>query len=210
VDERTITGDTLFLRLKVFSYCPDVTVANWIVESEIPFDQLIFFGPAGFESYARLRFIPDPIRPGQAEADVELPDTHSSDISQARRALHRLARFTSTAEECYFCIWEGYSDIKFPPEVTDDSLVVLPHRRYALFRGPLTSIDSFEQHFGFGGPIAPPTFVWPADHRWCFARDVDPHWAGIGAEQAAINALLEDAQLDVIQVRATEPQPLYY
>ena len=33
-------------------------------------------------------------------------------------------------------------------------------------------------------PSLPPAFAWSADRSWCFARDVDSHWARIGAEQA--------------------------
>jgi hypothetical protein len=60
------------------------------------------------------------------------------------------------------------------------------------------------------GPIAPPAFVWPAVRRWCFTSDVDPHWAGIGASIAAINALVSEASLDVLPARPDERQPLYY
>jgi hypothetical protein len=191
-------------------YCPDSTAANWLVRSETPPMQLISFGPAGYESFARLRFIPDPTRPGQAEADAELSDDHPSDIAQARRALHLLARFTATPEDCFFCLWEGYSDIELPPEAMRDSLVDLPHRRYALLRGSLDDIDGWEEDLGGGAPIPPPAFVWPADRRWCFTSDVDPHWAGIGAERAAIDALVNDPELDVVPARPTEPQPSYY
>jgi hypothetical protein len=190
-------------------WCPETTAANWLVESRTPSTQLIFFGPAGYDAYARLRFIPDPTRPGQAEADVQLPHDHPSDISQARTALHQLARFTSTPEECYFCLWEGYSDVKLPPEVARGPLVDLPHRRYALLRGSLGDIDGWEEDLGGGQPIAPPAFVWPVDHGWCFASDVDPHWAGIGAEQAAVDALLDDPGLDVVAARPSDAQPLY-
>jgi len=50
-------------------------------------------------------------------------------------------------------------------------------------------------------------FVWPADHRWCFASDVDPHWAGIGAEQVAIDRLVGDPGLDVVRVQPNEIPP---
>jgi hypothetical protein len=169
---------------------------------------VVLFGPAGFAAYARLRFIPDPDRPGQAEADVVLPDDHPSDAAQARRALHRLARFTATPGECYFCVWDGYSDVELPPEARG-ALIDLPHRRYALLRGALTDIDAWEDTVGRGAPVPPPAFVWPADRRWCFASDVDPHWAGIGAEQAAIDALVDDPELDVVPARPSDPQPRY-
>jgi hypothetical protein len=144
-----------------------------------PSTQLISFGPAGYEAYARLRFIPDPSRPGQAEADVKVPDDHPSDISQARRALHQLSRFTATPQECYFCIWEGYSDIELPSAVRGGPLVNLLHRRYALLHGSLTDIDSWERTSVSKDLVHHPAFAWPADRSWCFASDVDPHWAGL-------------------------------
>jgi hypothetical protein len=192
------------------SYLTDTSAANWLVQSGTPSEQLIFFGPAGYQAYARLRFIPDPTGPGQDEADADLPEDHPSDISQARRALHRLASFTSTPDDCFFCVWEGYSDIKLPPDVIRDALVELPHRRYALLHGSVNDINTWEEDLGGGHPVAPPAFVWPADRRWVFVSDVDPHWAGIGAEQAAADALRNDPELDVVPARPTETQPLYY
>lgn len=186
---------------------PDTTAADWLTRSGTPDMQLITFGPAGFEAYARLRFIPDPSRPGQQEADVEVPEDHPSDLDQSRRALHLLASFTSTPQECYFCLWEGYSDAPLPPRARRGPLVELPHRRFALFRGPLHDIDSWAAELGGGHPIAPPAFVWPADHRWCFTADVDPHWAGIGADRAAVDALLAHPRLDVVPADPAEHQP---
>jgi hypothetical protein len=193
-----------------FNYCPDTSPANWLVQSRTSAQQLITFGPAGFEAYVRLRYIPDPIAPGQEEADADLPADHPSDIVQARRALHRLAPFTTTPQECYFCVWEGYSDILLPAEALRGPLVDLGHRRYALFRGALHDIDHWENDFGGGQPIAPPAFVWPADRRWCFAGDVDPHWAGIGAGRAAVDALVGDPRLDVVPADPRGSQPQYY
>jgi hypothetical protein len=171
--------------------------------------RLITLGPEGFEAYARLRFIPDPSRPGQAEAEADVPDDHQSDIAQARHALHQLSRFTDTPQECYYCVWEGYSDVDFPPAVRQGRLVDLPHRRYALLHGSLTDIDSWEKVHGDNGPCPPPAFAWPADRRWCFTSDVDPHWAGIGAEQAAIDALVNDPRLDVVPAEPADAYPAY-
>jgi hypothetical protein len=191
------------LRLR---FCPDTSAADWLVSSATPFQQLITFGPSGFAAYARLRFIPDPTGPGQQETDAEVPDVHLSDTEQTRRALRLLAPFTSTPKECYFCLWEGYADAPLPQP---GPLVELPHRRYALLRGTLGDIDAWESDLGGGQSIAPPAFVWPADHRWCLAADVDPHWAGVGAEQAAIDALLGDPRLDCTPARPADAQPRY-
>lgn len=185
-----------------------LTAAGWLTTTRTPFEQLVSFGPEGFEASARVRFIPDPAVPGQHETDAVVPDGHLSDLAQCRLALHALAPYTTTAGECWFCVWDGYSDVQLPP-LTDSCAVVLPHRRYALFRGPLDDIDRFAEQLGGGQPVAPPAFVWPADRRWCFACDVDPHWAGVGAELSAVAALLAVADLDVVPARPEEPQPRY-
>jgi hypothetical protein len=191
------------------SVSSDTSAADWLVRSGTPGGQLITFGPAVFEAYARLRFIPDPVRRGQAEADAGIGPDHPSDFAQARRAVHRLAPFTATPQECFFCVWDGYSDVELP-SAGRSPLVDLPHRRYVLLRGSLPDIDDWERALGSFPPYPPPAFVWPADHSWCFACDVDPHWAGIGAGRAAIEALLDDPDLDVVPARPDEPQPTYY
>ncbi|GAA3533618.1 hypothetical protein GCM10022222_16180 [Amycolatopsis ultiminotia] len=192
-----------------FQYQPDTSVAEWVVRSGTPDIQLILFGPAVYDGYARLRFIPDPDEPGQREADVRLPYDHPAEIEQTRRALRTLSRFTSTPEDCYFCLWDGYSDVNLPPQAPGDGLFTLPYRRYAIVRGAVADLAEWEATFGSGGPIAPPAFVWPADHSWCFASDVDPHWAGIGATPAAVDALVDDPEIDVVRAQPAETQPTY-
>jgi hypothetical protein len=105
-------------------YCNDVSAANWIVQAHIPWEHLVNFGPPGFPAYARLRFIPDPTTPGEEEADVDVADDHPSNMQQTRRALDHLRRFTATPEDCYFCVWEGYSHY-FPPSVLAGPMVTI-------------------------------------------------------------------------------------
>jgi hypothetical protein len=73
------------------------------------------FGPAGFDAYARLRFLPDPARPGQSEHDVEAEDWRSD---QLPRLFEVLATHTATPEDCYFCVWEGFG-VDGAPVATD-------------------------------------------------------------------------------------------
>jgi hypothetical protein len=189
-------------------YCDDMSAADWIVHADIPWEQLVNFGPPGFPAYARLRFLPDPTKPGQDEADAIIAEDHPSDIEQARRALEHLRRFTATPEDCYFCVWEGYP-IQFPPSVLHGPMVAIPHRRYFLLHGSLTDLTGWAEVLRGVGDF-PPAFAWPADHSWCFTRDVDPHWAGIGAHQAAIDTLLNTPELDVVAAQPTKRQPTYY
>ena len=149
------------------TYCTDTAAADWLVCSATPPQQLIEFGPAGYEAYARLRFLPDPSWPGQAEADVEVPD--EAPLTQVRRVLDHLAGFTASPDECYFCVWEGISGNDLDG-YSHGPMVTVPHRRYVMFTGRVADFASWATDFpheGFYG--SPPAFVWPADHRWCFA-----------------------------------------
>jgi hypothetical protein len=184
----------------------ELTAADWLTGSPTEPMRLITYGPPGFAAYGRLRYVPDPQGPGTAEADVVLPEGHPSDIAQARAVLRALG---DPAEPCFFCVWEGYSGSFLDPELTRGPLVVLPHRRYVLFAGALAEIDRWEQHFGGGRPCPPPAFAWPADHRWCFASDVDPHWAGIAASASDLAALTARTDVDVVAASPGDAPPAY-
>ncbi|HEX7662511.1 MAG TPA: hypothetical protein VF444_23855 [Pseudonocardiaceae bacterium] len=187
----------------------DTSAAAWLTASDASPERLITFGPAGFEAYARLRYIPDPDMSGMSEADVQLPDDHLSDITQARIVLLALADYTQAANDCYFCVWEGYSGSFLDPDLTKGPLITVPYRRYVLFTGALTDLADWENEFGDGEPCPPPAFAWPADHRWCFTSDVDPHWAGIGASTDAIKSLTARTDVDVVPTSPTSAVPRY-
>lgn len=188
-------------------HCRDTSTAAWLVASPIAWNQLVGFGPAGFGAYARLRFIPDPVRIGQAETDVDLPENHLSDYAQTRQALGILQEFTDTPDEWYFCVWDGTGH-ELPRTIFREPLVEVPHRRYFLASGSSADVEDWEASFPNGSaPL--PAFVWPADHAWCFASDVDPHWAGIGCTRPGLKALM-DSDLDIVTASPTEEQPTYF
>ena len=186
--------------------CPDLSPADWIVTSTLPWQQLVTFGPSGFEAYARLRFLPDPAYDGQRESDVE---EAGSDSDRLHTLLEVLAGQTRSPDECFFCVWDGFGDLsggKGPK-------VVVPNRAYFLFHGPLATIGDWgaaEWWPGQSGlPMPDPAFVWPADRAWCVANDVDPHWAGIGATRGVVDKLIADPRLDVVAAEADAEQPAY-
>jgi hypothetical protein len=185
----------------------DLEPAAWI--SDLTFVEATTFGPSGFAAYARLRYIPDPTRPGQSESDVEVSEDHLCDLDQARLALAHLAPHTESAELCYFGLWDGYGDDKLAVGPGARVMLDLPHRRYLLMEGSLDALKVWETDLGRGGLLVPPAFVWPADHAWIFVSDVDPHWAGIGASRAAIENLMGDPVLDVVAADPDLPQPYF-
>jgi hypothetical protein len=200
--------------------------------------QLITFGPAGFAGYARLRFVPDPRFPGQREADIDDEDISESEAALVQGVLDVLARHTTTPDDCFFCLWEGWGSAirggdglrianfdtgtvtrgqamapAFDRAIIEGPKLSVPYRNYLLFRGPLTDFGDWGAADYLPGmprtDMPNPAFVWPADHAWCVANDVDPHWAGIGASAAAIDELLRAGGLDIARSDPTEPQPEY-
>ena len=188
--------------------CRDVSGADWITGSDLPWEQLVTFGPREFPGYARLRFLPDPTSPGEKEPrlEVEGPVEHPL----LRSAVNLLTEHTRTPEDAYFCMWDGWGT---PVALQALPKVVVPERSYFLFRGSLSDLDDWNSQGIAGLPtdfaVPPPAFMWPEDHAWCVALDVDSHFAGIGATTEAIAALVAHPGLDVIAADPNEEQPSY-
>jgi hypothetical protein len=169
------------------------TAAGWIVDSDLPWQQLVGFGPAGFDSHARLRFLPDPVGPGRSENDADAGRRTNQLPALLRGAGHPRPRWAPQPVAS--------------PSMPELPKVVVPHRAYWLFRGPLGDVGTWDTAQGWPGrrrlDAAGPAFVWPADHAWCVAQDVDPHWAGIGGTRGLIARLITDPRLDVVPADPT-------
>ena len=198
--------------------CSDLSPASWIVTSGAPWDRLVGFGPPGFAAYARVRFIPDPTHPDQQETEADL-DASPSEVEQWRALLQLLARETSDPPDCYFGLWDGWplpeSARRWPTfGVPGDAQIAA--RSFFLFHGALSDAEIWGQpveagiwgrpEFSLGGT---PAFVWPSDHTWCVAADIDPHWAGIGATAPTIERLIADRRLDAVGADPDSKQPAY-
>jgi hypothetical protein len=181
---------------------PDLQAAAWITEAEEDWTQLAGFGPAGLPGYVRVRILPDPERPFQSEADVHTAEDALSDEEHIQVIVDVLSRHTSTPEDAYFGLWDGWGTRipGFKP------MMRIPNRDYYLFRGPLTDLGRWGTEEE-NPPV--PAFVWPADRAWCLAKDVDQHWVGVGAGEPALHELLTHPKLDVVKADPAEQQPFY-
>ena len=132
--------------------------------------------------------IPDPTYQGQQEWEADL-DASPGETEQWRALLQLLATETSDPSDCYFGLWEGWplpeSARRWPTFGVPRSARIAA-RSFFLFRGRFRGCVWGEPakagvwglpEFSLGGT---PAFVWPSDHAWCVAADVDPHWAGEG------------------------------
>jgi len=190
--------------------CSSASAAAWITSSGLAWHRLVAWGPPGFDAYARLRFLPDPLYPGQSEVDLE-PGAPPPEHELLRTTLDVLKQHTGAPDDVYFCLWDGWGPDALSPSVLSGSRVVVPNRSYFLMHGTLSDFgDWHAPSRGHPGADLPdPAFVWPADHSWCIANDVDPHYAGIGASRTAIEELLAHAQLDVVSADPRIEPPHY-
>jgi hypothetical protein len=194
--------------------CSDVSAGEWVSVSELGWWKLVTLGPAGFGGYARLRFLPDPAYEGQRESEADV-DAAPCATEQWRVLFELLGPQTGTPEDCYFCLWDGWPDLRQvmvrQPKLNVPHDDPFPKRRYFLLRGSLSAAadGGITQLWPDGVPGYEPAFVWPADHAWCVTNDVDPHWAGIGASGPVIEQLVADKRLDAVLADHADDQPFY-
>lgn len=191
----------------------DFTGAQWIVDELDRQDwwRLVTQGPLGFEAYARLRFIPDPAYDGQSENDVDLPEDWPNEEDLLRRAVAVLTPHTTTPDDLYFAIWEGWPSGVCALEVPRLSL---PNREFVLLRGESADFETWRapqwpDEYG-RDELPAPAYIWPADHAWCLTEDVDPHFAVIGGSSAAIDALFAEPGLDLVRDDPEVEPPFYF
>lgn len=203
-DPVLLDGDPLTAHRQVVDYpsvdwVADPTAGAWL-EAAIP----AFAYDVGslvtrrYDAYARIRH--GDARPGtlvQAEVDA---------LARA------LARHTSTPEDCWFAVWEGYGwmrpqtsfgvfigsddpafdrdaaarDYRDAVQAFAASLprpsLLLPHRNHMLYRGRLPAAGAL---LGFPAHQSP-NLWWPADRAWCVATDIDLDATYVGGAEALI------------------------
>jgi len=122
-----------------------------------------------------------------------------------------LAQHTSTSDRVWFCVWDGFGDLKILPggsalltsgppggkrrraqQSPPATTLHLPNRAYYLLSGPIGGIGESmceEPHW------QSPNLLWPEDRAWCVATEIDFAWTHIGGGEALIQALINDPAL---------------
>jgi hypothetical protein len=139
-----------------------------------------------------------------------------------QQLLSVLRQHTTAAEDCWFCLWNGYGWIHgspsvvtmvfeadggfsqrgvppaFPVDWMNPALEVrLPHRGYLLGRG------SLDAALGIGSQISDdwfdpqsPNLFWPDDRAWCVATEIDFDSTLVGGPNQLIKDLLATPELE--------------
>jgi hypothetical protein len=135
----------------------------------------------------------------------------------ALRALTGVLTPATGGQECFHALWDGWGWIDgagwraltthgraeptLEPGVAADVRAIprlrLPLRDYLLYRGPLTAAARLGWHdSAFGFEPQSPSLLWPADHTWCVATEIDFDSTLVGGPADLIGAVLAAPGLD--------------
>jgi hypothetical protein len=168
-----------------------------------------------------------------SEIGATFPEQGNLPSDLLRVASAALTEHTTTRDDCWFCLWNGYgwlhdtatSVIEFKPagvsaapvssasgspRVPADWLnaarVHLPHRDYLLFEGPLKAANELGWNMSGGGFVPQsPNLFWPDDHAWCVASEIDLFCTLVAGSNALAESLLADPYLEVWRVFQDDP-----
>lgn len=113
----------------------------------------------------------------------------------AERLIELLRPWTSTPDNCWFALWDGYGWQTGPDDA--HPLVRLPHRDYLLFAGRIEAVATTTL---FGEPGQTPNLWWPEDRTWCVASEIDLPWTYIGGSTGMVDRLVGDDQIEALAV----------
>src|SRR5215813_3990244 len=140
--------------------------AQWLLRSDVDWQDLVRYGPPGFDVYVRIAFPQDP-QVSAGDPSGEAPG------DAVRPALATLTSYTTTPSKGYAAIWEGWESSAPVPQAPR---VEIPNREMLLFTGPVEALRDAPALAWYGsaaGVNQEPHLVWPEDHAWCLACDVD-------------------------------------
>jgi hypothetical protein len=171
---------------------------RWLLRFDVPWPDLVRYGPPGFTVYLRIAF---------------LSDAHGRDTAGAqqnlRRALETLARFTTSPSAAFAAIWEGWTGTVRTPEAPR---IFIPDRTMLLFTGPVEALrDAPTLAWQIeGDSYQEPHLVWPADRAWCLACEVDEEVEfTVGCDEVAARALAAALPGCVRRVHYADAAPMF-
>jgi len=127
-----------------------------------------------------------------------------------RAACAALAEHTRTPDHCWFGLWNGYgwpqdTGTAAPSDWLNAACVHFPQRDYLLFEGGLDAATELGWKMSGGHFVAQsPNLLWPDDHAWCLASEIDLFCTLVGGSNALAENLLADPRLEVWRVFADD------
>lgn len=129
---------------------------------------------------------------GASSIRFKAPYTGSLPQNQAKVLVEILCKHTSTPQDCYFAIWDGWGFVVSDELQPEAAYLKLPHRGYYLVRGPIEIAAQSISPLSWQSA----SIWWPQDRAWCVATEVDLMWTYIGGTFGAIQEVLADNRLE--------------
>jgi hypothetical protein len=146
---------------------------------------------------------------------------------QARALVKLLPTFTSSHDDCWFCLWDGYGYVtgatatvtafkQGPPlpgarrprrwnlrMPSPKAIGNLPDRKRVSLPG--------RNYFLFRGPISKaegwedgPNLWWPEDRAWCVASEIDLPYTYVGGTQELVDAIVKHPAIEALQAEVND------
>jgi hypothetical protein len=202
----------------------DPAPARWVVDALPDFAARVAGSlvPAGYDMYVRV------VQPAPRRGDAQ-PSTGNLSDRQLDGLIPLLARATTAAATCWFCLWDGFGFLhpgsisvagaanpwSDPPgepwrgglDVSALPRLHLPNRDYLMFRGPVSAARLVGRELG---PYAlpwreGPNLWWPDDRAWVVASEIDLDSTYIACAAPLGAALLASDALDCFAASPDDP-----
>lgn len=134
------------------------------------------------------------------QSGLEGPD--ELDAVTAAGLVEVLGRSTTTPDDVFVAVWEGWGDVP-PQRFPGAARLVTPGRGHFLLRGPLTGVLVSVAASGFDRPAA--GLWWPADRAWFVATEIDLEWTFVAGNTELIERLQQDPRLEVVETAFDAP-----
>ena len=155
------------------------SLAPWVLFSETPVTIGIVI-PKGFESYLLIQHA--------HEGDI----TGNLGSESLTKLTAVLSKFTSTPEDCYHALWEGFGwtpPYSLPEGIIDAPRYTLPNRGYLLMRGPIEESNKLGWYSGESLHRQSPNILWPTDRQWILASGIDFNVTLLAGSEQLISAI---------------------
>jgi hypothetical protein len=131
-------------------------------------------------------------------------DQQPSIGSLPREVASRLAAIlpahTTTADSCWFAVWEGFGDLN--ERYQRGPRFSVPHRDLFLLHGSVG--DVLKTLSAIDWSYRSPNLWWPEDRAWCVATEIDFTWTYVGGSAACIEQVLSDPELEALPTHGTQ------
>jgi hypothetical protein len=111
-----------------------------------------------------------------------------------------LAGRTTTPQQCWFAVWDGFGDLAVPDE--DAWSFSVPQRRMLLLSGAIGAVATSLSVLP--GWWRSPNLWWPDDRAWCVATGIDLMTTYVAGSRECVLAIVDHPRLEAAVVEPSD------